>query len=109
MLNEIRSTICYKISSILGYLALAFLGVNWLLCPLIVRLELAAILLIPIYFIIIVAYVIIFMLFTIGQFIEQKFIKKYSSSIIFDVGYVLGAILIFLVLVLFVIIFSKAG
>ncbi len=106
MLNKIRSTKCYKINSILGYLAFVFLCVNLLLSPLIARLEIAAILLIPVYCIILVSYVNIFSLLTICQFIEQKFIKQHSSNIIFDVGYVFGLILVFLILVFLVIIFS---
>jgi len=104
MLNKVRSTICYKLSSVLGLLALFLVCLNLLLSGFIVRLELAAVFLLIVYLLGIIGYIIIFILLTICQFIEQKRIKQYSTHVVFDIGYILGLIFLFSAIALFVIV-----
>ena len=104
MLNKVRSTICYKLGSVLGWLALFLVCLNLLLSDFIVRLELAAIFLLIVYLLGIIGYIIIFILLSICQFIEQKRIKQYSTHVVFDIGYILGLIFLFLAIALFVIV-----
>ena len=100
MLNKIRSTICYKIVSVLGYLLIIFVLIHflWMLPVIIPKMELAGLLLIPIYFLLIVFFNIAYILLGIGQFFEQKRIKQVSTNIFFDIGYVSGLIILIFII-----------
>ena len=104
MLNKVRSTICYKLCSVLGWLTLFLICLNLLLSSFIVRLELAAVFLLIVYLLGIIGYIIIYILLSFGQFIEQKRIKQYSTHVVFDIGYILGLFFLFSAIALFVIV-----